>query len=133
MPDRPVRHDRAASVLLVEDEPHVRAAVRRMLESLRCTVVEADRPSAALELFNNGARQIDLVLTDMMMPERTGAELVRELTAIRPDLRAIIMSGYSEEATSRQWRLPPNALFIEKPIDPSELLRKMNEAFGWRD
>jgi PAS domain S-box-containing protein len=133
VPDRPMRHDRAASVLLVEDEPHVRAAVRRMLESLRCTVVEADRPSAALELFNNGARQVDLVLTDMMMPERTGAELVREMTAIRPDLRAIIMSGYSEEATSRQWRLPPNALFIEKPIDPSELLRKMNEAFGWRD
>jgi CheY-like chemotaxis protein len=133
VPDRPLRHDRMATILLVEDEPHVRAAVRRILESRRFTVLEADRPSVAHKVFAEKSAMIDLVLTDMMMPERTGAELVRELTALRPDLRAIIMSGYSEEATSRQWRLPPNALFVEKPIEPSELFRKMNEAFGWRD
>jgi PAS domain S-box-containing protein len=133
VPDRPLRHDRMATILLVEDEPHVRAAVRRILESRRFTVLEADRPSVAHKVFAEKSAMIDLVLTDMMMPERTGAELVRELTALRPDLRAIIMSGYSEEATSRQWRLPANALFVEKPIEPSELFRKMNEAFGWRD
>jgi PAS domain S-box-containing protein len=133
VPDRPLRHDRMATILLVEDEPHVRGAVKRILESRRFTVLEADRPSAAHKVFAEKSASIDLVLTDMMMPERTGAELIRELTALRPDLRAIIMSGYSEEATSRQWRLPANALFVEKPIEPSELFRKMNEAFGWRD
>lgn len=68
-----------------------------------------------------------------MMPEKTGAELVRDLTVKRPKLRAIIMSGYSEEATSRQWRLPANAFFIEKPIEPADLLRKIGDAVGWLD
>jgi DNA-binding NtrC family response regulator len=96
-------------------------------------VTEADQPSAALTLFMDPARNFDLVITDMMMPQKTGAELVRDLSERRSGLRAIIMSGYSEEATSRQWRLPPQALFIEKPIEPSDLFRKINEAFGWAD
>jgi PAS domain S-box-containing protein len=133
IPDRPLRADRLATVLLVEDEPHVRAAVKRVLESRNVRVVEADRPSAAIAIFEDKTRTIDLVITDMMMPEMTGADLVRELTTRRANLRAIIMSGYSEEATSRQWRLPPNALFIEKPIEPAELFRRMHEAFGWHD
>jgi PAS domain S-box-containing protein len=108
-----LRHDRGASILLVEDEPHVRGAVRRVLESRGFVVTEADQPSAALTLFMDPARNFDLVITDMMMPQKTGAELVRDLSERRSGLRAIIMSGYSEEATSRQWRLPPQALFIE--------------------
>jgi two-component system, cell cycle sensor histidine kinase and response regulator CckA len=123
--------DRPTHVLLVEDEPHVRAAVRRVLESRKIRVTEADRPSTAAAMFSDGTDDIDLVLTDMMMPEKNGAELVRELTVRKPDLRAIIMSGYSEEATSRQWRLPPNALFIEKPIAPADLFRKLHDALGW--
>jgi CheY-like chemotaxis protein len=128
-----LRHDRASSVLLVEDEPHVRAAVRRVLETRGFRVTEAEQPSEALTLFMDPARHFDLVITDMMMPQKTGAELVRDFSERCPGLRAIIMSGYSEEATSRQWRLPPQALFVEKPIEPAELFRKINEAFGWAD
>jgi PAS domain S-box-containing protein len=133
MPEPSLRHDRGASILLVEDEPHVRGAVRRVLESRGFRVTEADQPSAALTLFMDPARNFDLVITDMMMPQKTGAELVRDLSERRSGIRAIIMSGYSEEATSRQWRLPPQALFIEKPIEPADLFRKINEAFGWAD
>lgn len=119
----PIPSRDAATLLLVEDDAMVRGAVRRILERSPHAILEAATPAEAIELFTAHRGRIDLVVTDMMMPELTGAELIRELRERNPHLRAIIMSGYSEAATSRDWRLPPNALFLEKPIAPNKLLR----------
>ena len=120
----------AATILLVEDDPTVRGVVRRILDRSPHRVCEAGSGSAALEIFRAQQGRVDLVITDMMMPGMTGAELVRELREWQPQLRAIIMSGYSEEATKRDWRLPESALFLEKPISPSQLTRAIGEALG---
>jgi len=119
-----------ATLLLVEDDAMVRSAVRRILERSPHDIHEAATPADAIEMFKSQRGRIDLVVTDMMMPQMTGAELIRELRERNPNLRAIIMSGYSEAAASRDWRLPPNALFLEKPIAPNKLLRCIAEVLA---
>jgi PAS domain S-box-containing protein len=119
-----------AAILLVEDDASVRHAVRRMLEKTSHEVHEAGSGSEAMDLF--GARQgrIDLVITDMILPKMTGAELVHQLRRSKPALRAVIMSGYSKEAVTLEWRLPTNSIFIEKPLSPVPLLRAVSQALG---
>ncbi len=119
-----------ANVLLAEDDPMVRSAVRRILDDSPHRVTEAESGPDAIEKFKGGQGRFDLVITDMVMPTMTGADLIRELREWNPGLRAIIMSGYSEEATARDWQLPPNAIFLEKPISPSRLLRAVDDALG---
>jgi DNA-binding NtrC family response regulator len=120
----------AANILVVEDDAMVRGAVRRILDHSPHHVSEAASGQEALEIFRRCEGRVDLVITDMVMPSMTGAELVRELRKWNPLLRAIIMSGYSEEATTRDWRLPANCAFIEKPISPPRFLRTVSEALG---
>ena len=120
----------AANILVVEDDAMVRGAVRRILDHSPHHVSEAASGPEAVETFRRCEGRVDLVITDMVMPSMTGAELVRELRKWNPLLRAIIMSGYSEEATTRDWRLPANCAFIEKPISPSRFLRVVSEALG---
>jgi len=126
----PIPAREAAEILLVEDDATVRAAVRRILERSPHHIHEAGSPVEAIEMFKNKQGRYDLVITDMMMPTMTGAEMVRELRERNHDLRAIIMSGYSEETTSRDWRLPPNAVFLEKPIAPRKLLQCVADLLG---
>jgi CheY-like chemotaxis protein len=124
----PVPAPMHAEILLVEDDPRVRAAVRRILERSPYVITEAASAPEAIDAFTANHGRFDLLITDMMMPTMTGAELIRELRERNPSLRAIIMSGYSEEATTRDWRLPPNASFLEKPISPRTLLRCVDDA-----
>jgi DNA-binding NtrC family response regulator len=119
-----------ATIMLVEDDPMVRGAVRRILDRSPHRVLEAESGADALQIFRQHRGEIDLIITDMVMPNMTGAELVGELREWNPSLRAIIMSGYSEETTARDWRLPPNALFLEKPLSPARLLRAVSDALG---
>src|SRR5437868_6413047 len=84
-------------------------------------LVEATDAAHASELLEMD-RSIDLVITDMVMPGKSGGELVAELAHTHPGLPVVIMSGYSEETASRQWRVPENAAFIEKPVSPKALV-----------
>jgi two-component system cell cycle sensor histidine kinase/response regulator CckA len=128
--DYPIPAREAANILLVEDDAMVRGAVRRILDASPHRVSEAQSGAEALETFRKQEGRFDLVITDMVMPSMTGAELVRELRKWNPVLRAIIMSGYSEETTTRDWRLPANCAFIEKPVSPRRLLRVVSDALG---
>ncbi|MDB4875611.1 MAG: sensor protein [Gemmatimonadetes bacterium] len=119
-----------ASILLVEDDAMVRLALQRILQSVGYSVMEAASAPEAIALFAANDGKFDLVITDMMMPVMTGAELVRDLRTRHPALRTIIMSGYSEEVTSREWRLPPNSVFLEKPIASGNLLRCVGDVLG---
>ena len=112
----PVPAQRAANVLLVEDDAAVRVATRRLLERFGYSVVEALDAEGALELIAQGESDIDLVLTDAVMPGISGLQLAERLAEGHPELPVVLMSGYSEEAINRGGPLGANAVFLEKPF-----------------
>jgi two-component system cell cycle sensor histidine kinase/response regulator CckA len=115
-----------AHVLLVEDQPNVRAAIARSLRNAGVSVTDVRDAEAALRVLEGTAR-IDVVITDMVMPGMSGAELAATLEVVRPTLPVIMMSGYSEELASRQWALPANTRFVEKPVNAKRLVQLMND------
>ena len=119
---------RGEHILVVEDEPGVRKITERILRGAGYEVTGTDRGAEALEMCGEGAQAIDLLLTDVVMPEVLGTELVVAARASRPELRVLFMSGYSHEV------LAPEALagqsdssFIEKPFSSEELLRTVRQ------
>ena len=115
------------TLLLVEDEAAVRGSVRRLLERQGYTVVEARHGVDALKIVDAGAQPIDLVLTDLVMPEMGGRELVERLRARQPALKVLYMSGYSERAVTVDGVMPPATGFMEKPFTLEQLTRRTRE------
>lgn len=115
-----------AHVLLVEDQPNVRAAIARSLRNTGLEVTDARDARAALDILE-GATGIDILITDMVMPGMSGAELAAAVSVTRPSLPVIIMSGYSEELANGQWQLPENSRFVEKPVNVKRLLQVITE------
>jgi PAS domain S-box-containing protein len=124
-PAEPRRPMRRAVVLLVEDDPNVRAVARRTLECEGLSVLEARDGVEALEASARAHERIELVLTDLVMPEMGGRELARRLKERGHAARVIFMSGYTADAVNRQSILAPNDVFIEKPFTPDGLIRKV--------
>lgn len=116
----------AGHVLVVEDQPNVRAAISRFLRNAGFAVTDVRDAEAALRVMEDGA-DVDMVVTDMVMPGKTGAELATELSVTHPGLPVIIMSGYSEEMTNRQWKMPENSVFVEKPVSPKTLIKAIHD------
>lgn len=109
------------TILLVEDEAATRDAVERSLVRAGYKVLLAANGLEALKIANSNPKGIDLVLTDSMMPEMGGLELVSRLRKTRPDMSVLMMSGYTEQATAERFGL--TALpFIEKPFASADLL-----------
>jgi two-component system cell cycle sensor histidine kinase/response regulator CckA len=103
-------------VLVVEDEEGVRSLARRILEGAGYVVVVADDAQEAIDLLDRS--EVDVVVTDIVMPGMSGPKLVEQLRRARPDLRAIFMSGY----TDRPGALPTGVPFLSKPFSGRELL-----------
>jgi PAS domain S-box-containing protein len=114
-------------VLIVEDDDAVRSVAQRILTSHGYAVLAAAGGAAALRLHDETTPPVDLVLTDVVMPEMSGAELARQLRARHPAIRVLFMSGYTGEAAIRQRVLEPGAAFIEKPFAPEALAAKVRE------
>jgi len=114
-------------VLVVEDEPSVREVTRRMLESGGYQVVTAANGGEALLFVENHGDEVDLLLTDVVMPSMSGSQLAVRLTGIRPDLKVIFMSGYTDDAITHQGVLDPGANFISKPVPRLALLARVRE------
>src|SRR3954468_2367094 len=106
------------TVLLVEDDPAVRSLSRRVLERHGYTVLEAHHGRDALRVADQFKQPIQLLLTDMMMPELTGADVWATLSKQRPDLRVLFMSGYTNDEMVRRGLLEPRAAFVQKPFTP---------------
>jgi two-component system, cell cycle sensor histidine kinase and response regulator CckA len=115
------------SVLIVEDDDAVRSVARRILASHGYAVLEAAGGAAALRLYDETSPPVDLVLTDVVMPEMSGSEMARQLRERHPGIRVLFMSGYTGEAALRQRVLEPGAAFIEKPFAPEVLAARVRE------
>jgi two-component system, cell cycle sensor histidine kinase and response regulator CckA len=106
------------TILLVEDEQSLRALTQRMLQQHGYVIIPASRPSEATEIFDSHDGRIDLLMTDIVMPEARGTELALRLQARRPDLQVLYTSGYVPNASE----LPTGAAFLAKPFNREQLL-----------
>ena len=118
------------TVLLAEDEPGVRAPVRRILLAHGFAVMEAADGEQALTIARAHQGGIDLLLTDVVMPGMGGAELARQLRHLRPGLRVLFMTGYSVEAIAKHGVLVPGAAILQKPFTADELVGRVREALS---
>jgi len=117
-------------VLLVEDDQSVRTLARSILESYGYTVLEAASGKEGLEVARQYTRPIDLVLTDVVMPEMGGSDMASRLETLRPGVRVLYMSGYTDDAVFRHGLLEKGRVFLQKPFTPETLARKVREALG---
>jgi PAS domain S-box-containing protein len=115
------------TVLLAEDSDVVRRLLREILLGQGYTLLEARHGAEALQLSRGFAGRIDLLVTDMVMPQMSGRELTAQLSPERPDMKILYMSGYTEEAILRHGVLDPGTAFLEKPFTPDSLARKVRE------
>jgi len=115
------------TILLVEDEDALRQLVRVTLEELGYTVLEAASGSEALALADNPQDQINLLLTDVVMPQQSGRKLAQELTAQRPDIKVLYMSGHTDDAVIRHGLLKAEVAFLPKPFTRNDLAAKIRE------
>lgn len=120
----------SATILLVEDEEAVRAFAARALASRGYTVHEASSGTEALEVMKETDGKIDLVVSDVVMPEMDGPSLLKELRKTRPDLKIIFVSGYAEDAFKKN--LPENEQFnfLPKPFSLKQLATTVKETLA---
>jgi two-component system, cell cycle sensor histidine kinase and response regulator CckA len=119
-----------ATLLLVEDDPSVRSTVRRLLERHDYRVLEASNGQDALALVTARKDEIDLVLSDMVMPGMGGTELAGRVRALSPMLPVLLMTGYTEEAITRTADRPVDEQIIEKPFTLHTMLEKIRTALA---
>jgi two-component system, cell cycle sensor histidine kinase and response regulator CckA len=122
----------AQTVLVVEDAEGLRALARRLLERQGYRVLVAANADEALRLFERNP-SIDVLLTDVVMPGASGAELTRRLAGQRPALKVIYMSGYTEETIVHHGVLNPGIAFLHKPFTSETLGRKVREVLDSAD
>ena len=115
------------TLLLVEDEQPVRESVRRLLEWQGYTVLEASSGTDALQLYETNEEGIDLVVTDLIMPGMSGQELVDQLRARRPELRALFMSGYADQPSPSNGAVRGGTAYVEKPFTGEVLMQRLRE------
>ena len=118
------------TILLVEDEEAVRSFAARALRMRGYNVLEAGGGEEALEIVQAGAQKIDLVITDVVMPNMDGPTMVRHVKALKPGLAVIFMSGYAEEAFRRNDQSSKDIHFLPKPFGLKQLAAKVKEVLS---
>jgi len=113
------------TVLLVEDEDQVRTVAADILGRYGYEVLSAANAAEALALSEMHQARIDLLLTDVVMPQMSGPELARRLTALRPELKVICMSGYTDDSVVRHGVTDAGVAYLQKPITPQLLANKV--------
>jgi PAS domain S-box-containing protein len=117
-----------ARILIVEDERLIRMALGRMLSQMGYDVLEAANAAKALHVAS--ANKIDLVLSDMVLPDANGAELVRTLRAGQPALKVLFMSAYPNDLLVQQGRIPAGTTSLQKPFDEETLAHAVRNALA---
>ena len=120
------------TILVVEDETIILKMTSTMLQRLGYVVLAANTPNQAIHIAKKFLSLIDLVLTDVIMPEMNGRELVERLLKIQTGMKFLYMSGYTANIISKHGMLDEGVLFIQKPFSKKELATKVLEALTWR-
>ena len=118
------------TILLVEDEPLILDMTVAMLELLGYTVLPAATPGEATRLAQEYSGTIDLLITDVIMPEMNGLELAEKLESLRPGLKRLFMSGYTANVIARHGVLDEGVHFLQKPFLSNNLATKVREALA---
>jgi two-component system, cell cycle sensor histidine kinase and response regulator CckA len=119
------------TILVVEDEPTLRALVRKVLERDGYEVVEASSGLAALELWSSKKPRVDLLLTDMVMPDGiSGLQLAERLKTENPALKVVFTTGYSAELLGKDFVLKEGVNFLQKPYPPQKLVQTVRNGLS---
>ncbi len=120
------------TILLVEDEPTVRGAAGRILQAFGYTVLTAADGSEGLRVASEQGTRIQLVVSDLVMPQMGGLEMGQRLRELRPDLPVLFTSGYVEQPVIEQVLKIPGSTFLAKPYLPADLLKRVRELLDQR-
>ena len=119
--------DGSETVLVAEDEEAVRQIIEKALQARGYRVMVARDGSEALALATRHAGQIDLLVTDVVMPDMNGRELSQRLTRVRPRIRTLYLSGYTDDAILHHGVLEEGVAFLQKPFSLGALARKVRD------
>ena len=128
VPVKPAAH--LETILVVEDEAGIRALVRKILRRQGYEVLEAANGEEALAICREHSGRIDLLITDVIMPEVGGRELVDRFHQLRDAAKVLYVSGYTDDATIYSGKFPPGTAFLQKPFTLGALLDKVKEVLG---
>jgi CheY-like chemotaxis protein len=128
-PKKPVDIEPKTRILVVEDEPGIRALMRKILEREGFEVYEAGTGAEALDMLKQKG-PVNLLITDVLMPGMTGRELATEVQALDPHCGILYMSGFTADTGVETGQFPPGSFFLQKPFTLGSLLRKANEVMA---
>ena len=115
------------TILLVEDEPTILRMTRMMLERNGYTVLSEATPAEAMQKAKSHSSAIDLLMTDVVMPEMNGRDLAEKIIALHPDIKLLFMSGYTEDIIAHQGVLDKGVAFIQKPFSMTDMTKKVRD------
>jgi CheY-like chemotaxis protein len=121
----PIAEARAATILLVEDDPSVRDLMRDILTGLGYLVLDSTKGDEAILVAANHEDEIDLLVTDIVMPGLSGVELAKRLALVRPNMKVLYVSGYADNNTATRVLGSAAAGYLQKPFTPDDLARKV--------
>jgi CheY-like chemotaxis protein len=113
------------TILLVEDESEVRSLAGEILQASGYTVLQAGNAAEALEVSKRHQGTIDLLVTDVVMPQMSGRELAERLVALGPTMKVLYMSGYTDDAIVHHGILDPGIVLLQKPFAPDTLVKQI--------
>ena len=116
------------TILVVDDEPGIRALVAKILRRENYDVVEAGNASEAIAAAQTHSAPVQLLLTDVMLPDRSGRQVAEQLSAAMPALKVLYISGFTDDESVRAGEFPPGSRFLQKPFTVGALVGKVREA-----
>ncbi len=124
---QPAINNSNITILIVEDEPAILKLNRLMLQRDGYRVLSASLPLEAIEIVQNYEGKIDILITDVVMPQMDGVKLADKIISIQPDINVLFVSGYAADVISDHAKSGKNINFIQKPFSKSELNKKLKE------
>ncbi|MBN2163891.1 MAG: PAS domain S-box protein [Pontiellaceae bacterium] len=129
----PDLHCGRGTIMLVEDEPAILRMTNRMLTSVGYEVIATSSPKEAIELAETYCEKIDMLMTDVVMPEMNGRDLARAVLSLKPDLKVLYMSGYTANVIAHHGVLDEGINFIQKPFSRTDLSEKVTSVMNPSD